>query len=252
MQYKNTTAVITGGSKGIGASCARLFFEAGANVAVLDISEDSSGINDDRWFYIPCDVSKSLDVSNAMQAIIKKFGNIEYLVNNAGIQRYGSVTYTSEEEWDLVMNVNLKSLFLCSKYALPYMEENKKGVIINISSVQAFVSQRIVAAYTTAKTAILGLTRSIAVDYAPHIRCVAVCPGTIDTPMLRESFALSPNPDVVLQECIDMHPAGRIGIPDDVGELVLFLCSDKASFITGQAIRVDGGLGITIGGSKRD
>ena len=113
MQFENSTAVITGGSKGIGAACARLFYEAGANVAVLDIVEDTSGIVDDRWMYISCDVSKSLDVSNAIQTIIKKFKAIDYLVNNAGIQRYGSVTYTSEEEWDLVMNVNLKSLFLC-------------------------------------------------------------------------------------------------------------------------------------------
>ena len=107
------------------------------------------------------------------------------------------------------------------------------------------------AAYTTAKTAILGLTRSIAVDYSPHIRCVAVCPGTIDTPMLRDSIALSPDPDAVMQECVDMHLAKRIGTAAEVAELVMFLCDDKAGFITGQAIRIDGGLGITIQGSKR-
>ena len=252
MEYKHTTAVITGGAKGIGAACAKLFYDAGANVALLDVSPDTSSITGDRWYAVHCDVSKNEAVQAAMQAIYEKFGSIDYLINNAGIQRYGSVTDTPENEWDLVMNVNLKSLYLCAKYAIPFMQQNQKGVVINISSVQAFVSQRIVAAYTTAKTAILGLTRSIAVDFAPHIRCMAVCPGTIDTPMLRESFALSPNPDEVLRECIDMHPAGRIGVPEDVGELVLFLCSDKASFITGQAIRVDGGLGITIGGSKRD
>lgn len=252
MLFNQTTAVITGGAKGIGASCARLFYEAGANVAVLDISPDQSGITDARWLYVHCNVADSASVQYAMETVANHFGGIQYLVNNAGIQRYGSVTDTPEHEWDLVMNVNLKSLYLCARYAIPFMQQQQKGVIINISSVQAFVSQRIVAAYTTAKTAILGLTRSIAVDYAPHIRCIAVCPGTIDTPMLRESFALSPNPDEVLQECIDMHPAGRIGTPGDVGELVLFLCSDKASFITGQAIRVDGGLGITIGGSKRE
>jgi NAD(P)-dependent dehydrogenase (short-subunit alcohol dehydrogenase family) len=114
------------------------------------------------------------------------------------------------------------------------------------------VSQPKVAAYTTAKTAILGLTRSIAVDYSPFIRCVAVCPGTIDTPMLRDSFALSPNPHEVLQECIDMHLAKRIGTPDEVAGLVMYLSDDKASFITGQAIRIDGGLGITIPGSKKE
>jgi len=151
-----------------------------------------------------------------------------------------------------VMNVNLKSYFLCSKYFIPYIQKGGKGVIINMASVQAFVSQQNVAAYTTAKTAILGLTRSIAIDYAPNIRCIAVCPGTIDTPMVRASFELSPDPAAVLQECIDMHPLGRIGTPQEVAEVVKFMCDDKAGFITGQAIRVDGGLGITINGSKKE
>jgi len=191
-------------------------------------------------------------VKEAFENINNHFGSVDILVNNAGIQRYGTVTETSGEDWELVMNVNLKSLFLCSKYAIPFMLQKKKGVIINMASVQAFVSQPKVAAYTTAKTAILGLTRSIAVDYSPYIRCVAVCPGTIDTPMLRDSFALSPDPNEVLQECIDMHLVKRIGTPDEVAELVMYLADDKASFITGQAIRIDGGLGITIQGSKKD
>lgn len=251
MNFKNKTAVITGAAKGMGASCAKLFYEAGANVVLLDISDDTSGIHDKRWLFIHCDVSKENEVSAAFSNITQQFDSIDFLVNNAGIQRYGTVTETTTEEWDLVMNVNLKSYFLCAKYALPSMQKNKKGVVINVASVQAFVSQQKVAAYTTAKTAILGLTRSIAVDYAPHIRCVAVCPGTVDTPMLRDSFALSLNPDEVLQECIDMHLVKRIGTPDEIAELILFLCDDKASFITGQAIRIDGGLGITIQGSKR-
>ena len=251
MNYLNKTAVITGGAKGIGAACAKLFFEAGANVVVLDVVTDASDNKDKRWLFLHCDVSSETEVKGAFESIISLFGKIHFLVNNAGIQRYGSVTETSVEEWDLVMNVNLKSLFLCSKYALPVMMQEEKGVVINIASVQAFVSQQKVAAYTTAKTAILGLTRSIAVDYSPYVRCVAVCPGTIDTPMLRDSFALSPNPDEVMQECIDMHLAKRIGTPEEVAQLVLYLCDDKASFITGQAIRIDGGLGISIQGSKR-
>ena len=251
MDFKNKTVVVTGGSKGIGAACAAVFFEAGANVALLDKDTADNNITDARWYALQCNVAKEDEVKAAADKVYARFGAVHYLVNNAGIQRYGTVTETTADVWDEVMNVNLKSYFLCSKYFIPYIQKSGSGVIINIASVQAFVSQKTVAAYTTAKTAILGLTRSIAIDYAPNIMCIAVCPGTIDTPMVRASFALSPNPDEVLQECIDMHPLGRIGTPEDVAEVVKFMCDDKAGFITGQAIRVDGGLGITINGSKK-
>jgi NAD(P)-dependent dehydrogenase (short-subunit alcohol dehydrogenase family) len=177
--------------------------------------------------------------------------DVDILVNNAGIQHYGTVTETSEQEWDRVLGINLKSAFLCSKAAIPSMMARGRGVIINVASVQAFLSQHRVAPYTTSKTALLGLTRSIAVDYAPQIRCVAVCPGTVDTPMLRDAVQLSPNPQEVLDECNQMHPVKRIATPDEVADLILFLASDKAGFITGQPIRIDGGLGLSIGGSKR-
>ncbi|MBG9377342.1 glucose 1-dehydrogenase [Panacibacter sp. DH6] len=249
---KNKTAIITGASKGIGLACAQLFFAEGANVVLLDLVPPSVDVHDKRWLFFACDVSKSEAVKAAVEKAHNTFGSIDYLVNNAGIQRYGTATTTTEEAWDEVMNVNLKSQFLCARHCIPFMQQSGNGVIINISSVQAFVSQHNVLAYTTAKTALLGLTRSIAVDYAPQVRCVAVCPGTIDTPMLREAINLSPDPAAVMQECVDMHPAARIGTPQEVAALVIFLCSDKAGFITGQAIRIDGGLGITIAGSKRD
>ncbi len=250
--FNNKTVVITGGIKGIGAACAKLFFDTGSNVAILDKLSDETGISDSRWFSQKCDVSSEEAVKNASEKTYAHFGSLDFLINNAGIQRYGTVTETPTDEWDLVMNVNLKSHFLCAKYCIPYMQKNGQGVVINVASAQAFLSQQNVAAYTTAKTALLGLTRSIAIDYAPKIRCVAVCPGTIDTPMLQDSLKLSPNPQDVLQECIDMHPAGRIGTPEEVAGLIMYLCDEKAGFITGQAFRIDGGLGITIAGSKRD
>ena len=255
MSFENVKVVVTGGAKGIGGACVKAFTEGGAKVCILDIDQAGQEFADtlgEDTFFIHCDVSKEDEVKTAFKKIEKKLGAVEVLVNNAGIQRYSTVTETSEEEWDLVMNVNLKSAFLCSKYAIPMMVNNKKGCVINVASVQSFISQKNVAPYTTSKTALLGLTRSIAVDYAPNIRSVAVCPGTVDTPMLRNSIQESPNPDEVLEECNEMHLVKRICSSEEVGELITYLASDKAGFITGQAIRIDGGLGITIGGSKRD
>tara|TARA_B000000460_G_scaffold187045_1_gene134590 strand:+ start:219 stop:986 length:768 start_codon:yes stop_codon:yes gene_type:complete len=255
MSFENVKVVVTGGAKGIGGACVKAFTEGGAKVCILDIDQAGQEFADtlgDDTFFIHCDVSKEDEVKTAFKKIEKKLGAVEVLVNNAGIQRYSTVTETSEEEWDLVMNVNLKSAFLCSKYAIPMMVNNKKGCVINVASVQSFISQKNVAPYTTSKTALLGLTRSIAVDYAPNIRSVAVCPGTVDTPMFRNSIQESPNPDEVLEECNEMHLVKRICSSEEVGELITYLASDKAGFITGQAIRIDGGLGITIAGSKRD
>ena len=255
MSFENVKVVVTGGAKGIGGACVKAFTEGGAKVCILDIDQAGQEFADtlgNDTFFIHCDVSKEDEVKTAFRKIEKKLGAVEVLVNNAGIQRYSTVTETSEEEWDLVMNVNLKSAFLCSKYAIPMMVNNKKGCVINVASVQSFISQKNVAPYTTSKTALLGLTRSIAVDYAPNIRSVAVCPGTVDTPMFRNSIQESPNPDEVLEECNEMHLVKRICSSEEVGELITYLASDKAGFITGQAIRIDGGLGITIAGSKRD
>lgn len=250
-QFKEKHVVVTGGAKGIGEACVTIFIREGAKVSILDIDSNNKLNRNNKTSFYHCDVSKEDHVAQAISEAILKFGEIDVLINNAGIQRYSSVTETSEKEWDLVMNVNLKGAFLCAKHAIPSMQRKGSGVVVNLSSVQAFVSQKSVAAYTTSKTAMLGLTRSIAVDYGPHIRCLAVCPGTVDTPMLQESIRESPNPQEVYQECIDMHIVKKIATAEEIGELVAYLTSDKASFITGQAFRIDGGLGISIGGSKR-
>ena len=255
MFFNNKTVVITGGAKGIGGACSRVFYREQANVVILDtdvLGQQLATELGDRALFIPCDVSKEIQVKLAMEQAVETFGGIDVLVSNAGIQRYSTVTETSEEEWDLVMNVNLKSAFLCAKHAIPVMQNIGHGVVINVSSVQAFISQKTVAPYVTSKTAMLGLTRSIAVDYGPQIRCVAVCPGTIDTPMLRDAFQLSPDPEAVYQECVDMHLVKRIGTPEEVAELILHLSGEHGGFFTGQAIRIDGGLGVTIAGSKKE
>jgi NAD(P)-dependent dehydrogenase (short-subunit alcohol dehydrogenase family) len=148
------------------------------------------------------------------------------------------------------MNVNLKSAFLCAKHAIPHMLQRGTGVIINIASVQAFHSQPNVAAYTTAKTALLGLTRSIAVDYGPSIRCLAVCPGAVDTPMLQSAAQANPETPDAQDHAAWAHLLNRIATPDEIAELIAFLTSDKASFMTGQAVRIDGGLGVPLPGPK--
>lgn len=248
-------AVVTGGAKGVGAACCRILCREGFAVSFLDIDQAAGKALQQELStsrYLRCDVSKAEEVSNAIAEAIHHFGEIDLLVNNAGIQLYGSITETSEEAWDRLMNINLKSYFLCAKEVIPSMQRNGKGVIINVSSVQAFITQKSVAAYTTAKTALLGLTRSIAVDYSPQIRSVAICPGTIDTPLLRNALSESPDPQKVFEECEEMHLLKRVGQPEEVAELIAFVASGKAAFMTGQAIRIDGGLGIEIAGSRRE
>lgn len=255
MRFTNRVAAVTGAAKGIGAATAALFVREGARVALLDTdpegAETAAALGDTARFF-RCDVARSGAVEAAFAEVGEAFGGVDVLVNNAGIQRYGTVTQTDEALWDEVMNVNLKSAFLCAKAALPSMQARGRGVVVNVASVQAFISQQNVAAYTTSKTALLGLTRSIAVDYAPTIRCVAVCPGTVDTPMLRWAVNQSPDPEEVMQEVNAMHPVGRIATPEEVASLISYLASDDAAFITGQAFRIDGGLGLSIGGSKRE
>ncbi len=248
----NRNVIITGAAKGIGKACVDYFIDNGDNVIALDIDASALDQLDNtsgRLHPIKCDVSKSILVEKAISTAIQTVGEIDILVNNAGIQRYSTVTETTEEEWDMVLNTNLKSAFLCSKYTIPSMLKKGKGVVINVSSAQAFLSQERVAPYTTSKTAMLGLTRSIAVDYAPSIRCIAVCPGTVDTPMLHDAIQGMDNPEKVYQECIDMHLVKRICPPTEVAALIGFLSSDNAGSITGQSYRVDGGLGVKIGGN---
>jgi NAD(P)-dependent dehydrogenase (short-subunit alcohol dehydrogenase family) len=255
MRFQNHIAVVTGAAKGIGAAAAALYAREGAHVALLDVDPagaETAAALGDRARFFTCDVSNGEAVAATFAAVREAFGGVSILVNNAGIQRYGTATTTTEAAWDEVMNANLKSAFLCAHAALPLMLERERGVVVNVASVQAFISQANVAAYTTSKTALLGLTRSIAVDFAPRVRCVAVCPGSVDTPMLRWSVEQSPNPDEVWAEIYGMHPAQRIATPDEVAAFIGFLSSDDAGFVTGQAYRIDGGLGLSIPGSQRD
>lgn len=256
MSFSGKTVVVTGGAKGIGAGCSSVFHREGAQVVVLDVDEqagiDFSRKHGKRAEFIRCDISREQDVRQAIKQTVDTFGRLDVLVNNAGILRYASVTETAAEEWDRIMNVNVRGAFLCAKYAIPHMVEAGSGVVVNISSVQAYVTQQRVAAYVTSKSALIGLTQSIAVDYAPQIRSVAICPGGIDTPLNEEAFRQSADPEKARQETIDIHLVQRMGSSEEIGEFVAFVAGDKGSFITGQALRIDGGIGLKVAGSAND
>ncbi|HTN06195.1 glucose 1-dehydrogenase [Agriterribacter sp.] len=254
MSFKNKTIVVTGATRGIGRACIEVFHRESANVVILDIDEQGAAFAKElgeRALFVKADVSSEQEVIGAVEIIKARFGHIDVLVNNAAIQYFATVTESTVEEWDKTISINLRGGFLCAKYMIPSMQAKGKGVIINMSSVQAFVTQHQVASYATSKAAQIALTRSIAIDYAPAIRCVAVCPGSVDTPLLKELISQSPDPEAVFKECEEMHLMKRIAAPSEIADFVSYLASDKASFITGQAFRIDGGLGITIKGSKR-
>lgn len=256
MSLKGKTVVITGGAKGIGAGCVKVFHREQANIVILDVDKQA-GIKlaenlGDHVLFLDCDISDEKQVSGAMNTAADKFGGIDVLVNNAGILHYAAVTETTEKAWDSLMNVNLKGAFLCAKHAIPYMQKAGAGVVVNMSSVQAYVVQEKVAAYVTSKSALVGLSNSIAVDYAPNIRSVAICPGGVDTEMNREAFQQSADPDRARQETVDIHLVNRMAQPEEIGEMVAFVASEKGSFITGQTLRIDGGIGLRVAGSKND
>jgi NAD(P)-dependent dehydrogenase (short-subunit alcohol dehydrogenase family) len=255
VSLQNKVALITGGAKGIGLATAEIFIREGAQVIVAD-RDERAGLAavkklGKESIFLTADVAKASEVQQMIRQGFTHFGRIDFLINNAAIIKYATAETCSEEDWDEVMNINLKAAFLCSKYAVPLMKQNG-GVIINIASAQSYISSSNMVHYTTAKSALLGLTRSLAIDFAPGIRAIAVCPGTIDTPMARNAWATSADPERVHRDSIEMHILKRIGSPQEVGELIVFLCSDKSTFITGQSIRIDGGLGINVPGSVND
>jgi NAD(P)-dependent dehydrogenase (short-subunit alcohol dehydrogenase family) len=219
MDFKSKVVVVTGGGSGIGKACSLEFAERNAAVAIVD--RDSKGGEETlaelkrkgaKGEFFRADVSRSEEVEKLVSDVVRQWGGIDVLVNNAGIQRYGTVTTTSEEAWDEVINVNLKGAFLMSKFAIPGMIKRGGGAIVITGSVQSVAAQRNSVHYVVSKHGLLGLARSIALDYGKqNIRANCVLPGAIDTPMLRWAANLDPDPERVIRACDNIHLRGKMG-----------------------------------------
>jgi NAD(P)-dependent dehydrogenase (short-subunit alcohol dehydrogenase family) len=251
-RFEGKSIIVTGAGMGIGRGAACAFADEGGSVIVADISQDAADETvreitsaGGRAVTARCDVSRSADVQAMIATGVRAFGGIDVVFNNAGINLYGTVEEMSEENWDRQIAVNLTSVFLVSKYAIPELRKRGGGAIVNNASVQAFASQRTVAAYAATKGGIVSMTNVMALDHARDgIRVNCIAPGSIHTPLLENSartFAPE-DPEGAIAEWGEGHPIGRVGTPEDVANLVLFLASDEASFCTGACYRVDGGL----------
>jgi NAD(P)-dependent dehydrogenase (short-subunit alcohol dehydrogenase family) len=253
MRFENKVVVVTGAGAGIARATALAFAREGAGVVAAERDEATlasvvAEIQQSGGQVVPvqADVSLNADAQRIAQTAISAFGGIDFLCNIAGVQTYGTVVDTDEATWDLTINVNLKSIYLVSRYCIPEIARRGGGAVVNVASVQGMASQRRVAAYAAAKGAAISMSRTMALDHAPqNIRVNCVCPGSVDTPSLR--FAVKnhdPNadPDEVFKVWGQSHPIGRVGRADEIARVFMFLCSDDSSFMTGSTVVVDGGL----------
>jgi NAD(P)-dependent dehydrogenase (short-subunit alcohol dehydrogenase family) len=242
-KLQGQTAWISGAASGIGAATARLFAEEGANVAVVDFNGDPGQIvSGPAIAFVQADVSKEDQVCDSLAKTVALFDGLHIIVNCAGVVHVKLLHEYEEADWDRLMGVNLKSIFFSVKHGLQYLRRHRPSYVVNIASISSFVGQAATPAYTASKSAVLGLTRSIALDYAAlGLRCNCVCPGITDTPMLREHLNKTSDPDATLSERLRRVPMRLPLQPHDIARAVLYLsCTDSAG-VTGTSLVVDGG-----------
>jgi NAD(P)-dependent dehydrogenase (short-subunit alcohol dehydrogenase family) len=245
-------AVVTGGGSGIGAAIAALFARRRASVVILDVDEDAArrtaaAIDRDggRSEARRCDVSETSSVRDVMAAVAADRRRIDILVNNAGIAHVGTIEQTDEADVDRLYAVNVKGVFLCARAVVPVMVAQGGGVILNMASIASLVGVPERFAYSMSKGAVLTMTMSIAVDYVKqNIRCNCICPARIHTPFVDRFVArhYAGRETETLRALAEYQPIGRMGTPEEVASLALYLCSDEAAFVTGQAYPIDGGV----------
>jgi NAD(P)-dependent dehydrogenase (short-subunit alcohol dehydrogenase family) len=246
VNFEDKVVIVTGAAVGIGRATAIAFAEKDARVVVTDIEvekgkQTSSLIGGDA-FFIEINVANSESVKNMVKEVTKRFGRIDILVNNAGIYYQGDIIETTEEEWDKVIAVNLKGVYLCSHYVIPVMLRGNGGVVVNVASEAGLVGIAGQVAYNASKAGVISLTKSMAVDFGRQgVRVNAVCPGTTETPMVKNALKKSKDPEKERRKLEEYRPLNRLGRPEEIAAAILAMASDHLGYATGSVLSIDGG-----------
>jgi NAD(P)-dependent dehydrogenase (short-subunit alcohol dehydrogenase family) len=246
VNFEDKVVIVTGAAVGIGRATAIAFAEKDARVVVTDIEvekgkQTSSLIGGDA-FFIEINVADSESVKNMVKEVTKRFGRIDILVNNAGIYYQGDIIETTEEEWDKVIAVNLKGVYLCSHYVIPVMLRGNGGVVVNVASEAGLVGIAGQVAYNASKAGVISLTKSMAVDFGRQgVRVNAVCPGTTETPMVKNALKKSKDPEKERRKLEEYRPLNRLGRPEEIAAAILAMASDHLGYATGSVLSIDGG-----------